>query len=201
MPANRTDSVLMVYNESDMKLPKRQIVAGETVRYPIHSGQLGINRTMIPRMIEIVREEHAQVRQAAVDAIGQAQCGGKDQACQAKAIYDWVLSRAQWIQDPALEETLIYPTRLIREMANPPAYADCASLNMLLVALLGSVGIRAAFVFGSDGYKDADGEPIIYHVWTMVPIDGKFFYLEPTVPCPAGKAKKYSAMYVQDPWA
>jgi len=185
-----------------MKQRRRLLAAGETDRYPIHPGQAGINRQMVPRMVDIVREEHAKLREAAIDIVREARCGGRDHACQAKAIYDWTLARVEWIEDPNLEETLIYPTRLLRDMlGRPPAYADCASLNCFLVAMLGSIGIKAAFVFGSDGTVDTDGEPIVYHVWTVVPIDGKSFYLEPTVPCPAGKAKRHPAMYVRDPWA
>lgn len=155
---------------------------------------------MIPRMAEIVRKDHARVREYTVDILRGSGCNVRDQKCQTKAIYDYVTKRFHWLEDPIQEETLLWPTRFMRDMADKGVvYADCASVNTALVALLGSVGIRASFVFGGDGHRDVSGEPVVYHVWTMVDL-GKPFYLEPTEYLPAGRARRFKFMQVIDPW-
>ena len=174
---------------------------GETVRYPIAEGQRGINKQMVPRMTEIVRKDHARVREFAVEILRSSACPVRDQKCQAKALYDYVVKRFYWIEDPVQEETLLWPVRFMREMMDHKVvHADCASVNTALVALMGSVGIRASFVFGGDGQTDASGEPVIYHVWSMVEFDGKPFYFEPTEYLPAGRARRFRYMVQVDPW-
>jgi len=173
---------------------------GETVRYPIEAGQRGINKTMIPRMVEVVRKDHAKVREYVVEILRPSGCGVKDQMCHTKKIYDYIIKRFYWIEDPVEEETLLWPTRFMREMwEKGTVYADCASVNTCLVALLGSVGIRASFVFGGDGQRDEHGEQVVYHVWSMIDF-GKPFYLEPTEYLPAGRAKQFAYMEVVSPW-
>lgn len=169
-------------------------------RYPISEGQRGINQEMIPRMVEIVRQEHGKVKQAAHNVIRTSGCPVRDHQCHARAIYEWVLERFYWIDDPVLEETLVWPDRFVKEIEEEgQVLCDCASVNMALVALLGSIGIKAVFVFGGDGKREGS-EPIVYHVWTGVPLDGEMYYLEPTAYMPAGKARRYPKMIVVDPW-
>jgi len=156
---------------------------------------------MIPRMVHMVQEDHAKLRSVALKIVRAYGCGVRDNACKTKAVYEYVVRNFHWQEDPILEETLMWPKAFVTEMeSRPPVYADCASVNTALVSLLGALGIRAVFVFGSDGQSAGDGEPLIYHVWSGVPMDGKMFYLEPTVPCPAGRARKFASMFVRDPW-
>jgi hypothetical protein len=180
-----------------MRLPS----VGEQQRYQIDPGQRGINREMIPRMVEFVQADHAKVRDYAVEIIRDSGCAVRDIACQAKAIYEHVLDRFFWLEDPVLEETLYRPTAFAREMKEKGrVYADCASVNTALLALLGAVGIRGVFVFGSDGKRDR-GEPVVFHVWSGLAINGKMFFFEPTSYLPAGKAHKYKETFVVDPWS
>ncbi|MBU3919662.1 MAG: aminotransferase class IV, partial [Alphaproteobacteria bacterium] len=120
---------------------------GETVRYPIATGQRGINREMIPRMVEIVRQEHAATRPWTTKILRDSGCPVRDEECHARAIYEWVLERFYWVNDPVLEETLLWPVRFLKEIdENGMVLADCASVNTALVAMLGAVGIKAVFI-------------------------------------------------------
>jgi hypothetical protein len=151
-------------------------------------------------MEEIVRQAHAGMRDDAVEILRESGCPVRDHACQTKAIYDYILSHFYWVDDPVLEETLLWPEAFMRQIKEQGrVYSDCASVNVALLSLLGAIGIRGKFVFGSDGLRQG-GEPVVYHVWSMVEIEGKPFYLEPTAYLPAGKAHRYKRMYTVDPW-
>jgi len=179
---------------------RRQPRQGETLRYPINPTQVGINREMIPLMVRMVKEDHAKVRPMTLDIIQGSECGVREIPCQVQAIYNYVVERFFWIDDPVLEETLYWPHRFADEMKQRGmVYADCASVNTFLNALLGSIGIRGLFVLGSDGGYD-HGEPMLYHVWTAVILDGRPFFLEPTAYLPAGEAHRYRKMFFVDPW-
>jgi hypothetical protein len=177
---------------------------GEVVRYPIEDGQAGINQQMIPRMIEAVRTDHANnaVRTLALEIVRSAGCGERDTLCMATAIYDYVNRHSFWIDDPVLEETLLWPRKFVEEMVGRGVvYADCASLNTAILSMLGAVGIRGAFVFAGDGRRDR-GEPVFYHVFSMTMVNGKPFYMEPTLHLAPGKKPeiRYKETIVVDPF-
>jgi len=183
-------------------VPRRPQV-GETIRYPIEPGQRGINLTMIPRMVEAVREDHADpvVRGTAVEVIRKAGCLERDEACFAAALYNHVNRRFFWTDDPVLEETFLWPRRFVAEMnGKGKVYADCASVNAAIIALLGAVGSKAAFYFVGDGQRDR-GERIFYHVMTVMVVHGKPFFFEPTLHLEPGTAPpRYRDHMVVNPW-
>jgi hypothetical protein len=129
------------------------------------------------------------------------------------------MARFMWVNDPVMEETFIWPRRFARDLrkAGPVkgtpdprkrVLADCASVNAILISLLGAIGIRAAFVFVGDGVKER-GEHVVYHVFTVIrdfdrsATDKRVkppLYLEPTIGYPAGEADQYPKMIVENPY-
>jgi len=151
-------------------------------------------------MVEIVRQEHALTRPWVTKILRDSGCPVRDEKCHARAIYEWVLDRFYWVNDPVLEETLVWPVRFLKEIdEHGSVLADCASVNMALVSLLGAVGIRAVFMFGGDGATEGS-DPVVYHVWTGMQFDGKDYFLEPTAYLPAGRAHRWPKMFAKDPW-
>ena len=86
-----------------------------------------------------------RVRQQALDSTQGLP--GRDGTRQATAIRNWLASTVAFTRDPAGQELLYTPTRMmhILDTRGPPLRIDCDDVAVLAAALGGSVGLLARF--------------------------------------------------------
>lgn len=134
------------------------------LRWWIPPGDLGAN-AVVATMRDLARRQtaHPMVRGLALDIVGAIP--GRDARGQAAAIRAWLERNVSFVRDPAGNELLYEPARMVSLLRTrgPPLYIDCDDVAVLAAALGRAVGLPARFVVVGYGNHH---HPPLRHVWT-----------------------------------
>ncbi len=109
-------------------------------------------------------------------------CPPRDQMCEVRTLYEWVLASTRFVQDPYDKEALSTPERMLREnLAGRKTSEDCDGLSTYLATLIAAIGVRPRFRFGGS-YEQG-----IHHVWVQAEINGRWIDMDPSIGSRLGK--------------
>ena len=153
-----------------MRLPR----LNSAISQPIPHDFRGIE-VEIDQMILYVKEFSADpsVIQTARDVVMGVE--PHDITGEVIAIYDWVKEHVRYVEDPAQDEALTTPKKMVEDIrAHGRISEDCDSMSTFLATLLASIGRNVRFRLGGDhSYA-------LSHVWTQVELFGRWYDLDAT---------------------
>lgn len=180
---------------------------GESFRYDVQDSMKTLNGYI------------DRIKAYALDGIGDpfvldaarkitSKCSPYDQACETKAVFEFVRSRVKYTPAPARygKEVLQTSAKMLDDIVRfGRASGECEEIAILLSSLLANLNIEVALVYGADDFVVEDGarQPNYKHVWVAVKIpavsaewihlDATGYRLEP------GQHFKFLADYRWDP--
>ena len=111
------------------------------VRSRLSEGVKGVDET-VSSMQEMALGQYgarsAKIRALAINVLNDAKVENKDYYGMIVALGEWVRDNIRYVKDPVGQETLSYP----EETAFNSLAGDCDDMTILVIALLGSLGIR-----------------------------------------------------------
>lgn len=189
-----SNSYILAYVEQllNQSQPHPPIGQGQVVRRAIPDDERGITFE-ISRMVTYVRHYNSEPGIVQLARAIVEKCPPKDQSCESRAIFEWLLSRTRFVLDPTRKEVIATPVKMLRDILHTGMVSgDCDELATLLATFLSAIGHKARFVFGA---RDMGWQ----HVWVQDLIAGKdvdFDLAERLAPGERRRFTRYGALEI-----